>query len=96
MPEQDTSDFSPVSSDQDTTELLPAIHDRDGNSCSGNNQSKKMPSVKHINYMLEIENTAQNSSEQITTPDHPTDIKDKTVRCSLTNMHSSAVISYKA
>ena len=71
-----TTDFSPVSSDQDTSQLLPAIHDRDENSCSGNNQSKKMPSVRHINYMLEIENTAQNSSEQITTPDHPTDIKD--------------------
>ena len=35
-----------------------------------------MPSVQHINDMFGLENMAQNSSKQITTPDHPTDIKD--------------------
>ena len=35
-----------------------------------------MLSGQHINYMLELENTTQNSSEQITTLDYQTDIKD--------------------
>ena len=68
--------LSPVSPYQDMSELLPAIHDTDENNWSGNNQCKKMPSVQHIKNMFGIENTAQNSSEQITTPDHPTDTKD--------------------
>ena len=32
-PDQDTSDFSPVSSNQDTSELLTAIQDKDENNC---------------------------------------------------------------
>ena len=57
------------------SKLLPLFEATDEKNWS-EKKSKKMLSTQHINYMLELDNTTQNSSEQITTLDYQTDIKD--------------------